>query len=314
LKEGKYIHVAIGNLNIDIAVYLERLPTAGEALEASHIDVRPGGAATNYAVAVAQYGHVAYLLASVSNNRYIKAILEDLAKLGVNVSRVKVVDEPPGVVVVLVQPGGERSMVKYPGANRELTPSDVPRELLLDAHVVHIASITPKFVCEIAKMCARENIFTTYDPGLYVAALAEDLASVVGNLDVLFVNEREFKLLSKKASASALFKYGLSMLVVKMGQRGAIALLPSGVCYYGSAQPIKKPVDTTGAGDSFNAFFNAKYVESKDPALALTYGIAAGALKAGSRGSFLRLDHKLFDAQLKKVVVEKAIECPFEIC
>ncbi|MEM1816715.1 MAG: PfkB family carbohydrate kinase, partial [Desulfurococcaceae archaeon] len=116
-----YTHVAVGNLNVDIAIYVDRVPAPGEVLTALGVDMRPGGAATNYAVAVAQYGHKVYLVASTSNSEYVKTTLTTLKELGVNIDKIKLVDEFPGLVVIIVQAGGERTMIKYPGANRELS-------------------------------------------------------------------------------------------------------------------------------------------------------------------------------------------------
>ncbi|MEM1611809.1 MAG: PfkB family carbohydrate kinase [Desulfurococcaceae archaeon] len=307
-----YTHVAVGNLNVDIAIYVDRVPAPGEVLTALGVDMRPGGAATNYAVAVAQYGHKVYLVASTSNSEYVKTTLTTLKELGVNVDKIKLVDEFPGLVVIIVQAGGERTMIKYPGANRELSADDVSHDLLENAHLVHMASISPDLAADIGKKCTRRAVLVTYDPGIYADALRNAIPTLIENIDVLFLNERELMHIAKHAKVDVLFKHGLSTLVVKMGQRGATVLLPSGTCYHGVAQPIKRPVDSTGAGDAFNAFFNAKYLESKNLSLALAYGVAAGALKVGFRGSFLRLDHKLFKLQLKKVVVEKPAECPAE--
>lgn len=312
MNNKNYTHIAVGNLNMDIAVYVDRIPAPGEVLTALDVDMRPGGAATNYAVAVAQYGHRVHLVASTSSSEYAKTILATLKELGVNVDGVKVVEEPPGLVVIIVQKGGERTMIKYPGANRELSADDVPHDLLENAHLAHMASISPDLVVGVSRKCAQEGILVTYDPGVYAEALKNTVLTFVENIDILFLNEKELTHLTGHVKVDALFKHGLSTLVVKMGQRGAVVLLPSGVCYHGVAQPIKKPVDSTGAGDAFNAFFNAKYLESKNLSLALAHGVAAGALKVGFRGSFLRLDRKLFKSQLEKVVVEESVKCPFE--
>lgn len=312
MNSKNYTHIAVGNFNVDIAVYVDRVPAPGEVLTALYADVRPGGAATNYAATVAQYGHKVHLIASTSSSEYVKTMLATLRELGVDVDKVKVVEEPPGLVVVVVQTGGERTMIKYPGANRELSADDVPRDLLENAHLVHMASISPEIVIDVSKKCAREGVLITYDPGVYTETLKNVVTTLVENIDVLFLNENELAYLTKHIKVNTLFKYGLSTLVVKMGQRGAMVLLPTGACHHGVAQPIKKPVDSTGAGDAFNAFFNAKYLESKDLSLALAYGVAAGALKVGFRGSFLRLDRKLFKLQLEKVVV-KPVECSLEL-
>ncbi|MEM1772269.1 MAG: PfkB family carbohydrate kinase [Desulfurococcaceae archaeon] len=304
--ENKYTHISIGNINIDIAVYIENFPSPGEGVLATDLDIRPGGAASNYAVAVAQYGHRVYLIASASSNEFAKIAISELRNKGVLVNRVKIVDSPPGIVVILIQRGGERTMVKYPGANVELNANDVPLELIRESHIVHMASINPKLVFEISKKVKGSGALVTYDPGSYINLVDAEL---IENIDILFLNEKEFQELKKMMKADALFKRGLSILVVKRGEKGAVAILPNKTCIHGKTQPIKKPVDATGAGDAFDAFFNAKFVESKDPSLALKYGVAAGALKVGYKGSFLPFDARLFSLQLEKVLVEKGGEC-----
>lgn len=303
----RYTHISIGNINVDIAVYIEKFPSPGESIIASDLDIRPGGAASNYAVAVAQYGHRVYLLASTSSSEFANVVVNELKSKGVIVDRVKIVEDSfPGLVLILVQRSGERTMVKYPGANRELTASDVPLDLVRDAHVVHMASISPELALEISKRIKSSGAIITYDPGAYADFM---ITGLMENIDILFINEKELQELKKAFKVSTLFKHGLSMLVVKMGERGAVVITPNDVCIHGKAQSIKKPVDSTGAGDAFDAFFNAKFIESKDPSLALRYGVAAGALKVGYKGSFLPFDVKLFNLQLEKVLVEKTGEC-----
>lgn len=306
--EGRnYIHVSVGNFNLDIAVYLNSFPKLGETALVRSIEIRPGGAATNYAVAVAQYGHYPYLIASVSSQSIVKSAMSSVSELGVDVTKIKVVDQPPGSVVIIIQPEGERTMLKYPGANELLQPADVPDHLIAQAHVLHMASIKPSIASSIAHKARPKGVVITYDPGAYIESLRECSPNIFKDVDILFVNEREFKALMESFSVEDLFKYGLSLLVVKMGSRGAAIRLPSGICYRSYTTPVKRPVDSTGAGDAFDALFNAKYIESKDPGLALMYGVAAGALKAGCRGSFLCWDRKLFDIQLKKTQLEKSL-------
>ena len=307
---SKYTHVAVGNLNIDIAIYIDRIPYPGEAVFASNIDIRPGGAASNYAVAASYYGHKVYLIASVSNHPVSEAMLNITRDHGVVIDKVKIVDDSPGLVVIVVQKDAERTMIKYPGANTKLTAEDLPLDIIKNVHLVHMASINPSLAIEMSRRIKEEPVMITYDPGIYINELSENLPSILKYIDILFLNEKEYRSLTEKIETKNLFKYGLSLLVVKMGSRGAVVKSPSEICYHAVAQPIRKPIDTTGAGDAFNAFFNAKYLESKDCGLALKYGVAAGALKVGCRGSFLCWDQKLYMIQLEKTSIEKKAECP----
>ncbi|MEM4481587.1 MAG: PfkB family carbohydrate kinase [Desulfurococcaceae archaeon] len=311
MSSRNYTHISIGNFNLDIALYINSIPPPGSSTLVKDFDIRPGGAATNYAVAVARYGHSAYLVASTSNYPIVKSALQSLKELGVDTTYVKEVNQPPGSVVILILPEGERTMLKYPGSNEFIQSSDVPEHLMARAHVIHMASVKPDLVSGIARIARRKGVVITYDPGVYAESLGGKAGDILRDVDILFTNESEFKLLTREIRAENFFKFGLSILVVKMGSRGAFVRLPSGICYHGSAHPIRKPVDSTGAGDAFDAFFNSKYLESKDPGVALMYAVAAGALKIGCRGSFLCWDPRLFEAQLEKAIVEQGVDkCP----
>lgn len=304
----KYSHVSIGNLNLDVVLYIDRYPVPGENIIALDLDIRPGGSATNYAVAIAQYGHRAYLVASVSLNPLMDSPLDFIKSRGVELSMIKRVEEEPGIVVILVDKEGERTIFSYPGANACLQPQDIPYEKIREMHVLHMASITGDRALEIAKRARRYDLLITYDPGGRATTIPDNI-ELLEYLDVLLINKKELKKIMPSDNLNSLFKHGLHTLVVKLGEKGAIAYSSSGICIHGYTTPIKKPVDSTGAGDAFDAFFNAKFIESKDIAQALRYGVAAGALKIGYRGSMLLLEPSLFNQQLDKTIVEKRLDC-----
>ncbi len=304
--DNKYIHLAVGNFNIDMVFYVDSIPGPDESTRARDLDIRPGGAASNYAAAVAQYGHSSFLIASVSRHPLALELLSHLEKLGVSIKYVKLVDQQPGLVVVMVLQSGERIMIRYPGANQELRETDIPGELVEKANILHMASIPVELAVEIAKRARKHPLIITYDPGGYVEGLPRN-KEILEYINILFLNEKEYTKVKEWLKPQTIFKYGVSYIVVKQGSKGATLIEPSGLCYTARSQPLRKPVDTTGAGDAFNAFFNARYLEEKDPAEALMYGVTAGALKVGYRGSILVYDEKQFSIQLEKTIVEKTI-------
>ncbi|MEM1641716.1 MAG: carbohydrate kinase family protein [Desulfurococcaceae archaeon] len=299
-----YVHVSVGNFNVDIVVYVDALPKPDEGLFAREVSLRPGGAATNYAVAVASYGHTAYLVASVSTDHFIRSFLREVERLGVKTDHLYFVDESPGFVVVLVKADGERAMIRYQGANKHLDPSYLSDTLLKQAHLVHFASVHPSFVQNSIKRVKMEPIIVSYDPGPFATDVL-NYPDVVGSLDLLFLNESEYAKIKSKADLRSFFKIGLKILNVKMGSKGAISIEAGDRCYHGVAKPIRKPVDTTGAGDAFDAFFNATYLETGDVTKSLLFGVAAGTYKTGCKGSFILWDPDAFKYQLERATVVK---------
>ncbi len=298
------IHVAVGNLNIDISLYVDRLPGPDEAIVSSDAAIGAGGAASNYAIAVTHYGHRAYLIATTSSYSFVDHVLIDLERHGVNVAYVKRVEGAPGIVSVIVdQRSGERIMVKYRGVNSLLSPNDVPRELLKNANIVHIASVEPSVAIEIARRASSLGILISYDPGSGAFEARNKVLEAIKYSNIVFLNRSEAKELVG-SNLHKLLDIGADIAVIKRGPGGAYALLPGGMVYHGLSKPIRPVVDTTGAGDAFAAFFNAVYLESHDVGKALQYGVAAATLKISCRGSRLCYDRSLFNKQLNETVIE----------
>ncbi len=303
-KSGKPIHVSVGNLNIDITMYVPRIPGSDESVIADDIVIGPGGSASNYSIAVTYYGHQAYLIASTSTNPLVDTVLEKLNNIGVVTKFVKRVEEDPGIVSVIVIPGGEKIMVKYRGANELLSPNDVPRQLLELATIIHMASIPPSIAMEIAMRASGLGILISYDPGAYALYAKSKVLSMLNYINILFVNRVEAKTLTG-GKVENLLKYGTDLIVIKKGPAGAYVLQHGGTVYHGVSKPIRNPVDSTGAGDAFDAFFNSAYIDYRDPGKALSYALAAGALKVMCRGSILCWDKQLFSKQLSETLVEE---------
>ncbi len=303
------IHVSVGNLNVDITMYVPRLPGPDEGVVADDINIGPGGAASNYAVAVSYYGHIAYLVASSSLDPIVDDVIKQLDGKGVFTRYVKRIEGPPGIVSVYVIPGGERLMVKYRGANELLSPNDVPRELLEKASIIHLATVRPEIAGEIADRAMDLGLLVSYDPGSYALTDPQKVLRTVKYVSILFLNRREAKALSKH-SVESLLERGPFMIVVKKGPGGAFVATHGGKYYSGISRPLNPPVDSTGAGDAFDAFFNAAYLDYKDPGRALSYALAAGALKVTCRGSQLCWNRQLFNRQLGETSVETLKEPP----
>ena len=99
------------------------MPGPDEAIVSSDANIGVGGAASNYAVAIAYYGHRSYLVATTSSYGFIDSVLEELLRLGVNIKYIKRVEGAPGIVSIIVNKKGERVMVKHRGVNSLLSPT-----------------------------------------------------------------------------------------------------------------------------------------------------------------------------------------------
>ncbi|MEM0506692.1 MAG: PfkB family carbohydrate kinase [Thermosphaera sp.] len=301
-RSKSYIHVSVGNLNLDVVTYVERPIGPDESLIAESLEIRPGGAAANYAVATVWFGHKSFLISSISNHELARTALQKVYERGVVTTYVKTVDDAPGMVIIMVYPDGNRSMIRFLGANRSLSPGDVPLELLKESNVVHMASINPSIACEIASVAKKYVPLVSYDPGGFVATAKSKVLKTLKHVNLLFLNKEEAFTLSE-GSITRLLDYDVEILAVKLGSKGAVAFT-NNKAWHSFAEPVEKIVDTTGSGDAFNAVFNSVYIETGDLERALKYGVAAGTLKASCRGSFICKDKRVLRKQLLKTIVK----------
>jgi len=272
-------HVAVGNLNLDISLELDRFPRPDENLFARRAWIGPGGAATNYAVAVARLGHSSVLVARTGGDAVKLGLLDMLEEYGVYTGHVRIVPgEATGTVVVIMVPrDSTRTLLTIRGANEALTADQVPDK----GDIVHFASVKPRVVLEYR---FRDRLMS-YDPGGEVYRDPGGVLEAIINVDTVFLNEKELNvLLGGTGMAESLFRGRLTRVVVKQGRGGATLYTRSRVLV---AEPprVEDVVDVTGAGDAFDAAFNVAILAGASDEEALRWAVAAGAAKVSRRGS-----------------------------
>lgn len=280
-------HLAVGNLNIDMYIVVDELPGPDEDVRAKDAYIGPGGAATNYAVSVALAGHKVTLLAHTGNEARQLGILKMLDERGVDTSHVIVHDDnPPGMVLILVsQKTGEKMMVSLRGANMFLTGTEITGK---HYDVAHVASVEPRVLTNIVRHVSPRIV--SYDPGASVTREYKDkLIDIVKGASIVYLNRSEYRMIfGEEFSVDNLSKvtrvYSGSMIVVKLGARGAIAGSRERV-YLVDAYRHGVAVDTTGAGDVFAAYFNSCIAEEGGIEECLAVASVAAGIKVTRRGA-----------------------------
>ena len=107
----------VGSINLDLVARAERLPRPGETVTGATFGRIPGGKGANQAVAAARLGADVDLIACVGDDEPPRLALAGLQKAGVRLDRLKRVEAPTGVAIILVDDDGENVIVVAPGAN-----------------------------------------------------------------------------------------------------------------------------------------------------------------------------------------------------
>lgn len=278
-------HIAVGNLNIDVYMVVDYIPGPDENAVAREAYIGPGGAAANYSVAAARLGHRASLLSHTGRLAEQLGVLGLLRERGVDTSLVKIHDnEMPGIVIVLVAPGGERTMITMRGANNLLRGDEASGA---EADVLHVASRDTE-VLQRAASTIRSKI-VSYDPGGAAARREKSriLEAARELADVLVLNRVEYRLVAGDkplSEARDLLGGKLKYVIVKKGAEGAILVTRDGL-WHVDAFRAGEVVDATGAGDVFIAVFNSYLIEKSDYITALQAASIAAGIKVTRRGA-----------------------------
>ncbi|MEW5309962.1 MAG: hypothetical protein WDW38_001801 [Sanguina aurantia] len=123
--------VVVGSVNADLAVQLDRLPSPGETLSASTLEFFPGGKGANQAAAAARAGCHTYFVGQVGKDANAPVLREALAGAGVDLTHMREVEGPTGTALILLQPGGENSIIIVGGANQSGWEVSEPAKQLL---------------------------------------------------------------------------------------------------------------------------------------------------------------------------------------
>ncbi|MGC9170543.1 MAG: carbohydrate kinase family protein [Thermoproteus sp.] len=277
--------VALGHLLMDIQLYLADRPDAGEAALVGELRYGGGGSASNFAVAARRLGLASAIITSVGFDGFGRVLLEELMREGVDISRVKIViGQQTGTSFLLVYPSGDVKVFEYVGASEAVEPKDLSDAALKGFDHLHITMYRLDTAVHAARLAKKLGLSVSVDPGrIWSARGLDHLRDLLAEADYLLLNESEFRALLRGDAGKA-FGLGIDMVVVKRGPQGATAYLRSGEVLEARGFKVEA-VDTTGAGDAFDAAFLAALLEGRGVDYALRFANATGALKTTRKGA-----------------------------
>ena len=277
--------VVVGSINMDLVSLCGRFPAPGETLIGDRFFSCHGGKGANQAVAASRLGAEVMLVGRVGDDGFGSELLAGLRQEGVDTRHVAVTPGVASGVAAITVSGGENAIVVVPGANHVLSPEDVRRaeaDIAAADVVLTQLEIPLETVAEVARLAARHAVPLILNPAPAQTLPAELLARVA----YLTPNQHELAQLlgAAEAGLERLPTHLAGKVVLTRGREGADYVDASGGLRH---QPglVVEAVDSTGAGDTFNAAL-AVFLEL-GIAAALERAVAAGALavtQPGARG------------------------------
>ncbi|KAA9158212.1 carbohydrate kinase family protein [Amycolatopsis acidicola] len=280
--------VVVGDAGLDVVARHENAIVQGGDSRAS-VRLAGGGAGANTALWLASTGVETTLIARVGDDAGGRLIRSELESAGVRCAFTVDEDAATCCVVVLVDKDGQRSMLPDRGANARFAPSDVLASALDGAAHLHLSgyvlldpSSRPGGLAALA--AAREaGLTTSVDP--QAAALLTDPAGFLDDVrgaDLLLPNADELRALAGSDGPEALLDF-VGAVAVTAGMEGARWVDGDGTVSV-PAEPADC-VDSTGAGDAFDAGVLSARLAGQSTVDALRAGVRLGAKAVGQVGA-----------------------------
>jgi argininosuccinate lyase len=257
----------IGCVQADVVMSpVTDLPSPGGTLLADEMTVRVGGAGANAGLASVEAGMDVRLIGCIGEDQLGTWMREQLAPAGLADGLVEVAGEASGLTVALQSPSRDRTFLTYLGVNALWDAGMIPDDVLsCDNLLLCDYFLMPQLRGEAAKRLletarargARTFFDTTWDPEGFSSQAQAEVRSLLPSVDVFLPNELEALALGDGTedaaeAARALQTVSGGWVIVKLGPGGCLAVGPDNA-EFAIPAPATSVVDTTGAGDAFNA-------------------------------------------------------------
>ena len=291
MKSSKVCVIGLGGQSAFISV--DRFPVPGETVSARGLFFVLGGKGYNQAVACARMGVKTVFIGAVGEDAYGDACREALEKEGIEVCLLRK-QEPTAFACITIDSHGENTVQVYPGAAKALSPADLRSEAVM----THLRSCGWLLLQnELSAECLKEACAIGAELGLQVIvnpAPAEHMPpEVLRSCCLLTPNYGEAKQLAGFSQdrqpdagtlAEAFRSRGIRRAVITLGEAGAL-VIDADAQQSVPAYRCAAPVDTTGAGDTFNGVLTAALAEGKTLAEAARMGAVAAGIGVTRKGA-----------------------------
>jgi ribokinase len=279
--------LAIGDPCADVVVRTETLPPRGGKVLGRAAGIFPGGTEANVACAVARLGGTACAFGRVGSDAHGALLRTSFEEEGV---ATKYLASEPGLAsasaTVLVDAAGEKTIVYAP---MPPAPLDLARldEALRASRIAYLMPYSLDELHAVHRAAREHGTRVAIDLEAALVPDRDAMNSRVALADVVFFNEAGFRSGTGQAPTAAslaeVLSAGPQAVVVTLGAGGAMALDANGFVHQEAF--AADAVDTTGAGDTFNAAFLVAWLDGQRLAHALRHACAAASCAVAAVGA-----------------------------
>ncbi len=278
---------------MDMVIPVKELPQKGETILGGSPAHIPGGKGANQACAAGKLGGAVTMLGKVGQDGMGRALKENLAAAGVEVTHVEETpDAPTGMAVIYVGETGSNSIVVIPGANGLCDAAFIEaNEELIAAHDIIVLQLEIPYdgVFRAIQLAKKHGRLVVLNPAPAPDSLPPE---VIASLDYFTPNETEMARIAGLpvggveeaiAAGKKLVEAGGGTGLVTLGEAGALLVTKE------TAQVLPtlrvQAGDTTAAGDTFNGAFVTALAEGMSQEEAIAFGNKAASISVTRKGA-----------------------------
>lgn len=284
--------LVIGSLNMDMMIHADKLPLLGETVMGKLHAYIPGGKGANQAYAASRLGAGVAMLGMVGRDGYGDALIKSLESCGTDTSLLRRSHAPTGLAVICVDKLANNTIVVISGANMHTDVNYIRNnsDAIMNSKVIMLQMEIPyDAVYEAIKIAHENGQKIVLNPAPAPKDIPQEVLRMV---DYLTPNETELETLTgipvcDEASAvkagRMLISRGVKHVVATLGSQGAL-FISDGIEKLFPARKVKA-VDTTAAGDTFNAAFAMEIANNKSIDEAIRFANTAAAISVTRNGA-----------------------------
>ena len=277
---------------MDIVVEAARSPEQGETVLGDKVHFIPGGKGANQAVAAARLGAKTRMIGAVGTDQFGEQLITSLQNEKIEISSIKRLDHCHSGVASILLTEHDNRIVVVPGANGECLPADLEqnREAIQKSDILLLQLEIPLKTVEYAVQLAKEYQKTVVLNPAPAMKLSQEMLAAI---DFITPNRSELGLLTNRTveteqdleqAMSALMDQGPKNVITTLGKDGAAYMDDKRTLQKVAGHSVSV-VDTTGAGDAFNAAFACSIAAGKTIAEAVSFAVKVSAVKVTKLGA-----------------------------
>lgn len=313
-QSEKHQVLVIGDAMIDHQHWIDHLPKPGEDTIILSTMNNVGGSGANTAIALAYLGAASKFYGTLGRDQDGEQVLRQMRAVGVDISGIQYADTT-GFTLTMIDKSSERTMYSYRGASANALMVEAgfveslrTCRIMLTSGYQLLKDDQAEVAISAAERVKAEGNLVALDPCPLIGEVRpEILGRMLALTDMLMPNFYELTVLTGEKEAERAFVKAPDLaacVVIKMGVKGARMYIRKGFQAVDGtlfeadgefwAPAIEtKAVDTTGAGDSFNAGFLASYLRNEEPEMWLKSGNSLASEVVRHRGAVTMFDRPL---------------------